>query len=147
MPDRRLVVSDIDPASADFGKLFGLDATGATGVPIPAFRFGAAKPLVGTERGEAFYELNTRKGWVWDGTAWREIAASPITSFATEVLLKADAAQAVGSYAVAADTGQLFIRRPSGWVVVGVQQYTTAAALLADTAAAVRTLIVLSTKP
>ena len=140
MSDRRLVVAELDPADANHGKLYGLSANAASAIKIPAFTFGTTKPAVGTELGEAFYETTSKKGWVWDGTAWREIAASPLKTFATEVLLTADTAEPIGTYAIATDTGGLFVRRPSGWGYVGVKPYATAAALLADNTQAAGTL-------
>jgi hypothetical protein len=133
MADRRLVVTDSDPASPDYGQLFALAPNTASAVGIPAFQFGPTKPLVGSELGEAFYETTTRRGWVWDGSGWREIAASPVISFASEAAMLLDVSKPVGTFAVTADTGQLFVRTATGWKLQGVKEYPTFAALEADT--------------
>ncbi len=132
MPDRRLVVAEFDTGDAHYGEMFALSPNRATGVNIPAFKTGAVLPTVGSTVGEAFYESNTSKGWVWDGARWKEIAASPIQSFRTEAELLADTTTAVGRMAIAADTGGLFIKQPAGWQYVGIKDYATAANLLAD---------------
>ena len=132
MADRRLVVTDSDPASPEYGRLFALAPNTASAVGIPAFRFGPTKPAVGSELGEAFYETTTRRGWVWDGSGWREIAASPVVTFATEAAMLLDVSKPVGTFAVTADTGQLFVRTNAGWKLQGVKEYPTFAALAAD---------------
>ena len=135
MADRRLVVTDSDPASPEYGRLFALAPNTASAVGIPAFRFGLTKPAVGSELGEAFYETTTRRGWVWDGSGWREIAASPVVTFATEAAMLLDVSKPVGTFAVTADTGQLFVRTSAGWKLQGVKEYPTFAALEADSPA------------
>lgn len=132
MPDRRLVVFEASGSDPGYGEMFALPPGAATGIALPSFREGPTKPLTGTVVGEAFYEQNTRKGWVWDGSAWREIAASPVVAFNNEALLQADTTQRTGTVAVAADTGQLYVRQPAGWQVIGVKDYATAASLLTD---------------
>ena len=132
MADRRLVVAEVDSGDAHYGEMFVVSPNRATGVNIPAFKTGAVRPTVGSTVGEAFYESNTSKGWVWDGATWKEIAASPIQSFRTEADLRADTATAVGRMATAADTGGLFIKQATGWQYVGIKDYATATNLLAD---------------
>jgi hypothetical protein len=132
MTRRVLVVAETDPADTDHGKMFGLDPNQATGVAIPAFRMASGVPVAGSTLGEGVYDTAHQQGFVWDGTAWKPIAPNPIKTFNTEAALLADTAAAVGVYATAGDTGNLFIRRAAGWAQVGIKQYATAALLLAD---------------
>ena len=132
MADRRLVVTDTDSASTDYGKLFALDASSAHGVAIPTFRVEQTLPPSGTEKGESVYELTSRRGWVWDGTSWKAIAPSPMLTFADETVMRADTTSPVSTYAITQDTGSLFVRRTAGWALVGIKEYGTVATLLAD---------------
>ena len=101
MPDRRLVITEADPAAPDYGKLLALAPNTASSIPIPAFTFGPIKPATGSLVGEGFYEINTRRGWVWDGAAWLEIAASPVVSYLTEAALLADTTKPSGVFGIA----------------------------------------------
>jgi microcystin-dependent protein len=132
MADRRLVITEADPAAPDYGKLLALAPNTASSVPIPAFTFGPTKPAVGSLLGEGFYEINTRRGWVWDGAAWLEIAASPVVSYATEAALLADTTKPSGVFGIAASTGAMYAKTTTGWRYVGIKEYATTAALLAD---------------
>lgn len=132
MPDRRLVVAELDPNDPHYGEMFGLSPNTATGVPIPAFTTGPTLPATGNGAGEAFYEQRTRKGFVWDGAAWREIAASPVKRFANRTALLADTTEPTGTFAVTGDTGEVYIRQATGWAFIGIKEYATAAQLLAD---------------
>jgi hypothetical protein len=132
MSDRRLVVTELDPADPHYGEVFALATNNATAVPVPAFRFGNAKPPVGSAVGEAFYETTTRQGYVWDGATWKDIAANPILQFATDTDLLRDTTSAVGSYAISASTGNLYVKRTAGWSRVGVALYPTVTDLLND---------------
>ena len=102
---RRLVVVEAGSASASFGSMFALDPQDATGVAIPTFRVTNALPASGSVLGQAVYVTATRQGYAWDGTAWRDITASPIRSFLNDAALQANTTEGVGSYAVASDTG------------------------------------------
>ena len=132
MSDRRLVITEVDSNAPDYGKLLALAPNTASSIPIPAFTFGATKPPVGSLLGEGFYEINTRRGWVWDGAAWLEIAASPVVSYATDALLLADNSKPSGVFAIAANTGAMYVKVTGGWKYVGIKEYPTTAALLAD---------------
>ena len=132
MSDRRLVITEVDSNAPDYGKLLALAPNTASSIPIPAFTFGATKPPVGSLLGEGFYEINTRRGWVWDGAAWLEIAASPVVSYATDALLLADSSKPSGVFAIAANTGAMYVKVTGGWKYVGIKEYATTAALLAD---------------
>ncbi len=134
MTDRRLVVAELDPNDPHNGELFGLAPGNATGIPIPTFRIGSTRPAVGQEVGESFYEETTKKGFVWNGSAWREIAASPVKRFADRTALLAATTEPVGTFAVTGDTGEVYIRQTSGWAFIGIREYATAALLLADAA-------------
>jgi microcystin-dependent protein len=70
---------------------------------------------------------------VWDGASWREIAASPVLSYPMEAGLLADTTKPVGVFAIAADSGTMYVRTTGGWKHVGIKEYATTAALLADT--------------
>ena len=136
MSDRRLVITDADPNAPDYGKLLALAPNTASSIPIPAFTFGPTKPPVGSLLGEGFYEINTRRGWVWDGAAWLEIAASPVVTYATEALLLADNSKPSGIFAIAANTGAMYAKTSTGWKYVGIKEYATTAQLLGDAPAA-----------
>jgi hypothetical protein len=136
MSDRRLIVGEFDSHDANTGKLFALAPGDATGVPIPSFAVGAARPSVGSIKGEGYYDTLQRQGFVWTGSAWQGIAPNPIMTFNTEALLLAETTARPGTYATAGDTGSLFIKVPGGWRQVGIKQYPTAADLFGDAAAA-----------
>ena len=135
MSDRRLVITECDTTSADKGKLFALDPGKAAGIGLPAFDVGGGLPPSGTVIGQGFYDKLHRRGFVWDGTAWKEISASPIVTFATQTALLADKTNQPGIYATAGDTGNLFVMQTGGWRMVGVVPYATAADLLASSPA------------
>lgn len=132
MSSRRLVVVEQDPADAQYGALFGLDASQASGVPIPAFQSGPALPAVGTVEGQGFIVTTSRQGFVWANSRWVPIAPSPVITYPTEAQLLADGAQPPGSYGAAGDTGNMFIMTPTGWRMVGIRTYANQAALQAD---------------
>ena len=132
MSDRRLVITEVDSNAPDYGKLLALAPNTASSIPIPAFTFGPTKPPVGSLLGEGFYETNTRRGWVWDGAAWLEIAASPVVSYATDALLLADNSKPNGVFAIAANTGAMYVKVTGAWKYVGIKEYATTATLLAD---------------
>ena len=132
MSDRRLVITECDATSADKGKLFALDPGKAAGIALPAFDLGGGLPPSGSVIGQGFFDKLHRRGFVWDGTAWKDIAPSPIVAFATQAALVADTTNAVGTYATAGDTGNLFVKQTAGWRMIGVVQYATATDLLAD---------------
>jgi len=76
--------------------------------------------------------LVIRRGWVWDGAAWLEIAASPVVSYLTEAALLADTTKPSGVFGIAASTGAMYAKVTGGWKYVGIKEYATTAALLAD---------------
>lgn len=133
MSKRQLVVLEADPADPQYGAMFGLDPDRATGIPIPTFRHGPAVPAVGTLEGEAFYEDSTGVAYVWNGTNWLSIVPATLLTFPTDALLQADKFAKPGSYAVAVDTGNLYIMGTSGWRQANIQTWPTEAALLAAT--------------
>lgn len=134
--NRRLVVMECGAASTSFGSLFALDPQDATGIPIPTFRVVSSLPAAGSQAGESVYVTATRQGYVWDGTAWRDITASPIRSFPSDPVLQANTTEAVGTYAVASDTGNMYVRTAAdGWRRIGVAEFATYADLNAWDAA------------
>ena len=133
--DRRLVVGEFNAQNPEAGKLFALTPGQATGIPIPTFRMAAGLPAAGTIIGEAVYDKVTRRGAVWDGTAWRDVTASPILRYVNDALVQADLTQPIGSFAVSGATGNLFVFTTSGWQRMGTQEYPTVAALLSETPA------------
>ena len=133
MSDRRLVVAELDPTDPHNGELFAISPNNATGISLPTFRIGTTLPTVGNTVGESFYEQSTKKAFVWSGAAWREIAASPVKRFADRTALLADTVEPVGTFAVTADTGEVYIKQATGWAFIGIKEYATAALLLADT--------------
>ena len=66
MADKRLVVTDVDPNSNEFGAMLARAPGSATALPIPAFRYGAVQPAAGTVAGEG---LLTPHGAASVGTA------------------------------------------------------------------------------
>jgi len=134
--NRRLVVMECGAASTSFGSLFALDPQDATGIPIPTFRVVTSLPAAGSQAGESVYVTATRQGYVWDGTAWRDITASPIRSFASDSALQANTTEPVGTYAVASDTGNMYVKTAAdGWRRIGVAEFATYADLNAWDAA------------
>ena len=132
---RRLVVMECGSASSSFGSMFALDPQDATGVAIPTFRVATSLPAAGSSQGESVYVTATRQGYVWDGTAWRDITASPIRSFANDAQLQANTTEAVGTYAVASDTGNMYVMTLDGWRRIGIVEFSTYADLIAYDAA------------
>jgi hypothetical protein len=126
---RRLVVMECGSASPSFGSLFALDPQDATGIAIPTFRVTNALPTAGSTIGEALFVTATRSGFVWDGNGWRDVTASPIRSFPNDAALQQDIVEAVGVYAVATDTGNMYIRVTDGWRRIGVAEFATYADL------------------
>ena len=123
---RRLVVMECGSASSSFGSLFALDPQDATGISIPTFRVVTSLPSAGSSMGESVYVTATRQGYVWDGTAWRDITASPIRSFPNDALLQANTTEQVGTYAVASDTGNMYVRTAvDGWRRIGIAEFST----------------------
>ena len=146
MARKQLLITEQDPTDTDYGRVFGLDANNASGVPIPAFKFGTTLPTTGSVAGEAFIDTTTNVASVWDGNKWNGIIPSSIVSYPTEAAILA-ATPAVGTYAFAMDSGNLFVRynAPTGvgaatapaWKNIGITMYNTQAALLAANTAPV----------
>ena len=120
---RRMVVMECGSASPSFGSLFALDPQDATGISIPTFRVATSLPSAGSSMGESVYVTATRQGYVWDGTAWRDITASPIRSFLNDAALQANTTEGVGTYAVASDTGNMYVKTADGWRRIGVAEF------------------------
>jgi microcystin-dependent protein len=123
--DRRLVVYEANNADPDKGRLIALPPDQASGVPLPTFRVTNALPITGSVIGDAVYVTATRQGYVWDGVSWRDITASPIRGFPNDAALQANTTEPVGSYAIATDSGNLYIRTPSGWRRIGISEFST----------------------
>ena len=132
MPDRRLVVLEADSTDPNFGKMFGVAPNRATGIPIPTFQVGATLPAVGTNIGDAYYDSTTRQAYVWNGAAWLDVAANPIRQFPNDAALLADTVLPTGSYAISSATGNLYIRKTTGWQRLGITEYATVTDLLAS---------------
>ena len=130
---RLLAVFEANDQSPDYGRLIGISPSQATGISIPTFQVVPSLPALGTTNGEAAYVQATNQGYVWDGSAWRDIAPTPLLSFPTEADLLADTKAGTGSYAIARNTGGLYVRVPSGWRIVGIHNYANVATLLAAT--------------
>jgi hypothetical protein len=75
---------------------------------------------------------------VWDGANWQDVTPNPIKSYATDAALLA-AVDPAGTYATTQDTGNLYIRRATGWLQINVRQFPNYAAMIADTDAPVGT--------
>ena len=136
MADKRLVVTDVDPNSSEFGAMLALAPGQATALPIPAFRTGASTPAVGTLVGEGFINTSANTAMVWDGSSWVPIVPGTLVVYANDAQVIADVNQPAGTYATSASSGNLFVKMAGAtWRQIGVRTYTTAANLLADTAA------------
>lgn len=72
--DRQLVVYENNPTNPDAGRLIAIPPGQASGVALPVFQVGTARPVAAATQGEAFYETSTRTGAVWDGAKWSDIA-------------------------------------------------------------------------
>jgi hypothetical protein len=132
MADRRLVVTDADSTSADYGKMFALDSSHASAVALPAFKIATTLPAVGTTVGEAIFNSTDSNTYVWTGSAWTKMTPSPIRTYPTDTQLLADLGPPSGSYAISQSTGNVYARATAGWVRVGMAHYSTTANLLAD---------------
>ena len=132
MADIRFIVSDLDPTSADYGQLAALDSANATGIPIPAFRYGPARPITGTTAGEGFLNTTSHEAAIWTGSKWEPIAPPAINLYNTDSDVLADTNAQVGTYGTSKATGNLYIRTNTGWRMVGVRSYPTLAGLWAD---------------
>ena len=136
MADKRLVITDMDPTSPDYGAFEAVDPRNATALPIPAFRMGAATPAAGTMAGEGFINTSANTASVWDGNSWVPIVPGSLVVYQTDAAVIADVNQAAGTYATSSQSGNLFVKMAgTGWRQIGVRTYPTATALLADTAA------------
>ena len=134
MADKRLVVTDVDPNSSEYGAMLAIAPGSATALAIPAFRTGASTPPAGSVVGEGFINLTTRSAMVWDGAQWSPIVAGALIVYPTDADVIADANAPTGSYATSQASGNLFVKGAAAWRQIGVRNYPTAAALLADTA-------------
>ena len=136
MADKRLVVTDVDPASPDFGGMEAVDPKTATALPIPAFRMGVAMPAAGTLVGEGFIDTSSKTAAVWDGSTWVPIVPGTLVVYDTDALVIADVNQSEGTYATSKQSGNLFVKMAgTGWRQIGVRTYQSITNLLADTAA------------
>ena len=130
--DLQLVVYENSPGNSAYGRMSAISPAQATGIPINTFRVGASRPAAGTVSGEAFYEATTQRGFVWDGSNWRDVTASAIQRYPNDATLVADTSQGVGTFAVSGSTGNIYTYTTTGWQRIGTQEYATVAALLAD---------------
>ena len=135
MSDLRLVVTDVDPNSQEFGSLRAVAPGSATALPIPSFRMGAITPAAGTMAGEGFINTVTGAASVWDGNQWNAIVQGALLSYPTDADVIADTAAPASSYATSMATGNLFVKGATAWRQIGVRVYPTAAGLLADATA------------
>ena len=99
MADKRLVVTDVDPASPSFGGMEAVDPKSATALPIPAFRMGAVTPAAGTLVGEGFINTSAKTAAVWDGSSWVPIVPGTLVVYDTDAQVIADINMAEGTYA------------------------------------------------
>lgn len=130
--DRRLVVMEAAPGRGDSGKLFAIAPDQAGGIPFPTMKVVNALPVTGTTEGETTYVMATRTAYVWSGTRWMEITPSPVSMFPDDAAVKADTALATGTYAVASNTGNMYVRTVHGWKRVGIIQVPSIANLPTD---------------
>ena len=130
--DRRLVVMEAAPGRGDSGKLFAIAPDQAGGIPFPTMRVVNALPVTGTTEGETTYVMATRTAYVWSGTRWMDITPSPVSMFPDDAAVKADTTLPNGTYSVASNTGNMYVRTLNGWKRVGIIQVPSIANLPAD---------------
>ena len=130
--DRRLVVMEAAPGRGDSGKLFAIAPDQAGGIPFPTMRVVNALPVTGTTEGETTYVMATRTAYVWSGTRWMDITPSPVSMFPDDAAVKADTTLPNGTYSVASDTGNMYVRTLNGWKRVGIIQVPSIANLPTD---------------
>lgn len=136
MTDRRLVVYENDSGDPEFGNFMAVDPSGATGIPIPAFRPVTSLPPAGSLVGEGVFDKINSQSFIWDGKRWINIVPPSIISFIDEKTLLADTTSTVGTHAWAQSTGNLFVKIKSGaWRQIGLRVFDKEADLLAATAA------------
>ena len=128
---RQIVAYESDPAEADVGRLIAIDPQDATGVPIPAFRYGPTRPTVGQIKGEAFISTVTGIASVWNGNKWNNIAIPVVVKFPDDATLLA-ATLPDDTVAVSQASGNLFTRVNSKWLPLGIRVYPTQVDLDAD---------------
>lgn len=130
--DRRLVVMEAAPGRGDSGKLFAIAPDQAGGIPFPTMKVVNALPVTGTTEGETAYVMATRTAYVWSGTRWMDITPSPVSMFPDDAAVKADTTLPNGTYSVASDTGNMYVRTVNGWKRVGIIQVPSIANLPTD---------------
>ena len=130
--DRRLVVMEAAPGRGDSGKLFAIAPDQAGGIPFPTMKVVNALPVTGTTEGETTYVMATRTAYVWSGTRWMDITPSPVSMFPDDAAVKADTTLPNGTYSVASNTGNMYVRTLNGWKRVGIIQVPSIANLPAD---------------
>jgi hypothetical protein len=130
--DRRLVVMEAAPGRGDSGKLFAIAPDQAGGIPFPTMRVVNALPVTGTTEGETTYVMATRTAYVWSGARWMDITPSPVSMFPDDAAIKADTTLPNGTYSVASNTGNMYVRTISGWRRVGIIQVPSIANLPTD---------------
>ena len=130
--DRRLVVMEAAPGRGDSGKLFAIAPDQAGGIPFPTMKVVNALPVTGTTEGETTYVMATRTAYVWSGTRWMDITPSPVSMFPDDAAVKADTTLPNGTYSVASNTGNMYVRTINGWKRVGIIQVPSIANLPTD---------------
>ena len=117
------------------GRLYGLDPSNATGVPIPSFRPVTAVPPAGSLVGEGVLNTLTNASFIWDGTQWVPLIPPAILTAPTDADVFADNLSAAGTYKFSQESGNLFVRfNQNGanvWRQVGLRIFADPAAMLA----------------
>jgi hypothetical protein len=129
--NRQIVAYESDPAEPEVGRLIAIDPQDATGIPIPAFRYGPTRPAVGQIKGEAFISTVTGVASVWDGNKWQHLALPVVVKFPDDAALLA-ATLPDDTVAVSQASGNLFTRVSGKWLPLGIRVYPTQVDLDAD---------------
>jgi len=117
----------------DSGKLFAVDPSAASGIPLPSFKMVSVLPRVGNIIGEGYFVTTSRTGFAWDGRVFQPITPTSLLTYATDAAVYADTGQPGGSYAVSTQTGNLFIMGANGWRAANSRTYQDIASANAET--------------
>jgi hypothetical protein len=117
----------------DSGKMFAVDPSAASGIPLPSFKMVSVLPKVGNIIGEGYFVTTSRTGFAWDGRIFQPITPTSLLTYATDAAVYSDSTQPPGSYAVSSETGNFFIMGQSGWRAANSRTYSDLATANTET--------------
>ena len=130
---KHFVAVETAPGLPDSGKMFAVDPSAASGIPLPSFKMVSVLPKVGNIIGEGYFVTTSRTGFAWDGRIFQPITPTSLLTYTTDAAVYADNTQPPGSYAVSADTGNLFIMGQVGWRAANSRTYSDLATANTET--------------